>query len=405
MSIKREVVEKALSKPAVYGPDIDISKYKVEEPAIGELSEDKLDEPVAKAVERVSFSSKSLGYLQVNETALYKVLEKQLSRFGARIMPLKIALEKYDIAHKFSWKIIRPDTDKYTAAAYLYGGEIGYFIYIPPKTKVPIPIYSCLAITGNKKIQFAHNIVYVDEGSEAHVVTGCAVPHGVSEGLHIGISEFYIARNAKLTFTMIHAWAEGLHVRPRTSVIVEEGGEYVSYYVIYSPIASIQTFPIAYLSRRGKAYLATITAASGKGIYDLGSKTILENRNSSSEIISRVVARDKAKVYSRADIEAHESDTRGHIECLGLLLSNEAMVSSIPVITSKKPGALLSHEAAIGMIAEKELEYLMSKGFTEDEARSVLIRGFMNVDAPGIPLAVRREIDRILDLVTKYAVG
>lgn len=403
--IDKSIVEKALNKPALYGPDIDLTKYKLEEPSVDQLNEDKLDEKTIKAINRVSFSSSSISYLQVNETALYKALEKQLSRYGARIMPLKLALEKYDIARKLAWRNIRPDTDKYTAAAYLYGGEIGYFVYVPPNTRVPIPIYSCLAIIGNKRIQFAHNIVYVDEGGEAHIVTGCAVPHGVVEGLHIGISEFYVARNARLTYTMIHAWSEGVHVRPRTGVYVEEGGEYVSYYVIYSPIASIQTFPVAYLRKSSRAYMATITAASGKGVYDLGSKTVLREEGSSSEIVSRIVARDKSIVYARADIEAHNSNTKGHIECLGLLLSEGSTISSIPIITSKKPGALLSHEAAIGMIAERELEYLMSKGFTEDEARAVLVRGFMNVDAPGIPRTVRREIDRILDLVTKYAVG
>jgi len=403
--IDRSAVEKALEKPSPYGPDINLSKYELTEPGVGTLEEDKLDDRTLETMKRVSFTASSVSYLQVNEVALYRALEKHLSRYGVVVMPLKLALEKYNIARKLSWSLTDPVADKYTAAAHLYGGEVGYFIYVPPKTKVPIPIYTCLALVGNKKIQFAHNVVYVDEGSELHLVTGCAVPHGVYEGLHIGISEYFVSRNAKLTFTMIHAWSEGVHVRPRTSVYVEEGGEYVSYYVIYSPIASLQTFPVVHLKRGGRAYLASITAASGGGVYDLGSRAILADQGASAEVVSRVVARDFSKVYARADIEAWEADTRGHIECLGLLLSNGALISSIPVITSKKPGALLSHEAAIGIIAERELEYLMSKGFTESEARSVIIRGFMNVDAPGIPPVVRKEIDRILDLVTKYAVG
>ncbi|OYT38612.1 MAG: SufBD protein [Desulfurococcales archaeon ex4484_58] len=400
----RESIEKALSKPALYGPDIDLSKYRLDEPSMGELNEKEL-ESIDNVLDKLGFQKTPLSYVQIDESARYRIMEKFLSKYGAKIMPLRKALDEIDLAKKISWKIIKPDTDKYTASTYLHGGEIGYFIYVPPHTRIPIPIYTCLAIIGEKKIQFAHNVVYVDEGGEAHLVTGCAVPHGVREGIHIGISEFYVARNARLTYTMIHAWAEGLHVRPRTGVYVEESGEYVSYYVVYSPIASLQTYPKVYLSKNSRAYLASITAASGSGIYDLGAKTILGENNSSSEIISRVVARDNSQVYARADIEAHSSNTRGHIECLGLLLSDNAIVSSIPIITSKKPGALLSHEAAIGMIAEKELVYLMSKGFTEEEARAILIRGFMNVEAPSIPKNIRAEINRILDLVSKYAVG
>ncbi len=405
MGFDKEKVLKALEKPARYGPDIDLTRYKLDEPSIDELKEEGLPDNVSNVLDRVGFSLSGISYFQIDESARYRVMADYLRKHGALILPLKKALEDKDLAKKLSWKLVKPETDKYTASTYLYGGEIGYFIYIPPNTKVSIPIYTCLAITSDKKIQFAHNVVYVGENSEAHLVTGCAVPHGIREGVHIGVSEFYVSRNARLTYTMIHAWAEGLHVRPRTGVYVEEGGEYVSYYVIYSPIATLQTYPKVTLEKNAKAYLATITSASGKGIYDLGSKTVLKENNSSSEIVSRVVARGSSKAYARADIEALDSDTKGHIECLGLLLSDNAYISSIPVITSKKPGAILSHEAAIGVIAEKELEYLMSKGFTEDEARAILIRGFMSIDAPGIPRNIKAEINRIIDLVVKYAVG
>ncbi|MEM1529078.1 MAG: SufD family Fe-S cluster assembly protein, partial [Desulfurococcaceae archaeon] len=280
----------------------------------------------------------------------------------------------------------------------------GYFIYVPPYTKVPVPIYTCLAITSNNTVQFAHNVVYVDEGSEANVVTGCAIPHGVYSGVHVGVSEFYVARNAKLTFTMVHAWAEGLHVRPRTRVSVDEGGEYVSYYVTYSPVASIQTYPVVNLGKNARAYLASIIASSKSGVYDIGSGSVLEAPGASVENASRVIARDESSVYARAEIEALESDTRGHVECLGLLLSPKATISSIPIITSRKQGAVLSHEAAIGLIAQKEIDYLMSRGFTEEEAKAVLVRGFMNIEAP-IPPVIKKQVDTILDVVTKYAVG
>jgi len=399
-------VRKALMKPAVYGPDIDLDKYVAGTPETSVFnSEDEVPLEARSAAGRFGINPGMAQYIQVNETALYRSLEKMLGKYGVRIMPTREAIGRIDLARGLAWRLVDPRVDKYTASAYLYGGEIGYFIYVPKGVHVPIPIYSCLAITSNNRIQYAHNIVFVDEGAEAHVVTGCAVPHGVREGVHIGISEFYVARNARLTYTMLHAWADGMHVRPRTAVWLGEGAEYVSYYVIYSPIASLQTYPRVELSSNAKAYLASIVAGNGNGIYDQGSEAVLKGRGSSAEIVSRVLASEQAVVYARSSIDAYEADTRGHIECLGLLLSEKASTSSIPVITSRKPGALLSHEAAIGMIAEKEIQYLMSKGFTENEAKSVIVRGFMSIDAPGIPFSVRREIDRLLDLIARHAVG
>jgi len=403
--VDEDYLENILEKPSPYGPDIDLSKYKLGEPAIDELRVDNLPKAVDNVLERLGINPNQVSYFQIDEEARYRVMEKYLAKYGVVIKPLKKALMESDLPRKLIWSIVKPDTDKYTAATKLYGGEIGYFIYVPPNTRVPLPIYTCLAIVSDKKIQFAHNIVYVDDHSEAHLVTGCAVPHGVADGVHIDISEFYVGRGARLTYTMIHAWTEGLHVRPRTGVVVEENGEYVSYYIVYSPVGSIQTYPKIFLNRGSKAYLASIVSGSRRGVYDIGSSTILREEYSSSEIVSRTLARDESQVIARAEVEAYEKNTKGHVECLGLLLSNKAYISSIPVITSKKQGALLSHEAAIGVIAEKELEYLMSKGFTEDEAKSILIRGFMDTNVPGLPDNIRRETNRIIDLIVKHAVG
>ncbi|MEM3976516.1 MAG: SufD family Fe-S cluster assembly protein [Desulfurococcaceae archaeon] len=398
-----EEIKKALDKPAKYGPDIDLQRYKLEDVLIEEVKE-IADPGVVSAAPRVGLASDKLTYVQANEKVLYTAMTRALSKYGVLVLSTREAVERFPRASDLVWRLVDPTTDKYVAAAYLYGGEAGYFIYVPPYTKVPVPIYTCLAITSNNTVQFAHNVVYVDEGSEANVVTGCAIPHGVYSGVHVGVSEFYVARNAKLTFTMVHAWAGGLHVRPRTRVSVDEGGEYVSYYVTYSPVASIQTYPVVNLGKNARAYLASIIASSKSGVYDIGSGSVLEAPGASVENASRVIARDESSVYARAEIEALESDTRGHVECLGLLLSPKATISSIPIITSRKQGAVLSHEAAIGLIAQKEIDYLMSRGFTEEEAKAVLVRGFMNIEAP-IPPVIKKQVDTILDVVTKYAVG
>ncbi|MEM4656446.1 MAG: SufD family Fe-S cluster assembly protein [Acidilobaceae archaeon] len=255
-----------------------------------------------------------------------------------------------------------------------------------------------------RRAMLAHNVVYVDDGAEAHVVTGCTIPHGVKGGLHVGISEFYVGRDARLTFSMIHSWAEGLHVRPRTAAKVAEGGEYVSYYMIYSPVSSIQLFPRTILDMGAKPYAASVIAGRAQGNYDIGTKAQLEGTGSSAELVSRVVAFEDSKIYARGYIEGLAPESRGHIECLGLLASPNAEISSIPIVTSRNPQSILSHEAAIGIIAREELEYLESKGFTEDEAKSIIIRGFMNIEAPGLPDMVKAQVKRLIDHIARAGV-
>ncbi|MGC9095901.1 MAG: SufB/SufD family protein [Infirmifilum sp.] len=402
--VDREKVLKALEKASPYGPDIDLSAYKPAGSVYGlESSMEGLEESVEK---KIGVKPGQLSYLQWGETALAKAMSERFKEVGVTVEPLAQALKKYELARRLAWKLIEPDVDKYTAHTFLYGREAGYFVYVPPGVKTPWPVYTCLSLfTGYDEVQHAHNIIYVDEGAEAHVTTGCLVPHGKSGGLHIGVSEFYVAKNAKLVFTMLHSWGEGTHVRPRTVVRVEEGGQYLSYYALYSPVASVQTYPKVYLDKNANAKLVSVVAGTGNGYYDLGGEALLRGENASAELVSRVIASKGSKIYTRAKINASAPGGKGHIECLGLLMDNESIIEAIPVLSSSKQEVQLTHEAAIGMIAGEKIEYLMSKGFSEDEARSILLRGFLAAEVPGIPPAVKVEIDRIIDYIVRHAFG
>jgi Fe-S cluster assembly scaffold protein SufB len=402
--IDLEEVKRALEKPSPYGPDIDLSRYKIDEGGI--IYREPSQEITESAREKVGISVEQATYLQVGETVFARAMaEKLFKEYNVVVKPLFKALKEDKLAEKLAWTLLRPDQDKYTAYAYLYGKEAGYYVYVPPGTKVPLPIYTCLSLFTENQVQTTHNIVYLDEGSEAIITTGCLVPHGVKGGLHVGLSEFYVAEKARLIYTMIHSWGEGTHVRPRTVVRVKEGGEYVSYYSVYSPVASIQTYPMVHLEKKASAKLVSVIAGSGPGVYDIGGGAILEGEGSSAELVSRTISSKGSRIISRSSIEALTGGTKGHIECLGVMLDDRSTTETIPVLKTSVEGVELTHEAAIGMLSGEKLEYLLARGFTEEEARSILLRGYLTLEVKGIPPSIKAEIDRITDYVIKHALG
>ncbi len=403
-----EAARKALSKPAPYGPDVDLSKYDVLNPRRIEPAEILEQERVRDASGRLGFTPeivRKAGYVQVNEAYLASALVESLRKQGVIVMSTAEALRKLDIAREVAWTLIRPDTDKYVATAYLYGREQGYFIYVPPGVKVRTPIYTCLLITRGMTAQLLHNIIYVADGAEANVVTGCSIAGLHAEALHIGVSEFFVGKDAKLTFAMIHAWSKGAVVRPRTAVKVAEGGRYVSYYMIYSAVHSLQSYPKVILGRNASTSLYSIISGEGEGIYDVGSSATLAAPGSSAEIISRNLAKGRSRVVARAEIVGESGPSKGHIECMGLILSDTAYISTVPLLDSRNPEATLTHEAAIGKIGEDQLTYLMSKGFSEEEARALIIRGFLSVEAPDLPPQVKLSVDRVTELISSKGHG
>jgi len=78
----------------------------------------------------------------------------------------------------------------------------------------------------------------------------------------------------------------------------------------------------------------------------------------------------------------------------------KGVIHSIPQISGGY-GTELSHEAAIGKIAKDKIEYLMTRRMTEDEAISVIIRGFLNVKVQGIPRSIQAQMDEIIEQASK----
>jgi Fe-S cluster assembly scaffold protein SufB len=76
---------------------------------------------------------------------------------------------------------------------------------------------------------------------------------------------------------------------------------------------------------------------------------------------------------------------------------NGGSIHAIPELHGKVDGVEMSHEAAVGKSAQEEILYLMSRGLNEDEATATIVRGFLSVDIPGLPVQLKAEIDRAVE--------
>ena len=314
------------------------------------------------------------------------------ARKGVEVLGIRQALKKYNGLPEYFWQAIDKDKDEFTKAAAKEELHGGYFIRTETGAKIAEPVQSCLFIKGQNVGQNVHNIVVVEEDSEVHIITGCATSHGVTSALHLGISEFYIKKGGKLTFTMIHNWGEDVVVRPRTVGIVEEGGVLQNNYILLNKVKSVESYPTIYLNGEGAVarFDSVIVTPPGSHV-DTGNRIVLNAPHTRGEIISRTITTGGINI-ARGDIIGNTVPVRGHLECKGLILGGGVM-HAIPELTGAKAGVELSHEAAVGKIAQEEIEYLMARGLDEDEATSTIVRGFLNVEIMGLPQELRESID------------
>lgn len=355
------------------------------------LTEDGKRELRMVGVDVDSAASRAGTFLQFDHSTVHC---KSASK-GVEVLGIRQALRKYDGLPEYFWKALDRDKDDFTRAAAREELHGGYFIRTEKGARVSEPVQTCLFIRGENTGQNVHNIVVVEEDSEVHIITGCATSHGVVSALHLGISEFYIKKGGRLTFTMIHNWGEEVVVRPRTVGIVEENGVLQNNYVLLKKVKSVQSYPTIYLNGPGAVarFNSVIVTPPGSHV-DTGNRIILNAPDTRGEIISRTITTGGG-IVARGEIVGNAVPARGHLECKGLILGGGS-IHAIPELQGTRPGVELSHEAAVGKIAQEEIEYLMARGLDEDEATSTIVRGFLNVEIMGLPAELQESIDRTI---------
>ena len=358
---------------------------------IGEFEEEELQRLKQTGID-LTTPDRIGTFIQTNSSVLKCDCETQ----GVELLPITEALKKYDGLKDYWWKLISAEKDSFTREA---DQELdnGYFIRVLPGEKVIYPLQACLYIRNENVAQRIHNIVIAEEGSELHIITGCSTHPHLTSGLHIGISEFYVKKGAKLTFTMIHNWGENVYVRPHTGIRVGEDGVFLSNYISLKGVKSVQTFPTATLAGPNSLarFNSVIVAPEGSDI-DTGAKVILKAPGSRSEIISRTISFG-GRVVARGHLVGLAANIKAHLECQGLILAEHGVIHAIPELEAHVADVDMSHEAAVGRIAQEEIEYLMVRGLDEEEATSTIVRGFLDVRINGLPPELNKELQEVVE--------
>ncbi len=398
----RERAAKAVNKQAAIGPDVNLDEFDVNPVAHDYLSDQELRSIPEFDRQRLLLSGVDVNEKERGGTFFQKdtaVVHCKTKQEGIEVIPIRKALEQYDWIHDYYWKLVAVDADKYTAAAEV-GLHNGYVIRALPGAKSIYPIQACLYLDKQGLQQNVHNIIIAEEDSELHIITGCSTSPHLTRGMHVGISEFFVKKNAKLSFTMIHNWAEDMVVRPRSVAQVEAGGLFLNNYVCMKPVRTLQMYPTTHLiGEDAVARFYSIIVGSPNSEYDVGGRIYLKKPGTRAEIIARTIS-NGGKIISRGHLIGEVSGIKAHLECKGLLLKG-GLIYAVPELEGHADGVEMSHEAAVGKIAQEEICYLMSRGLSEEEATATIVRGFLNVDIPGLPPQLKAEIDKAIEMSEK----
>ena len=308
------------------------------------------------------------------------------------------ALKKHpEILKKYFNNLVKYYENKYTAInGALWSG--GTFIYIPPYTKLDRPLQSYFRINSVSLGQFERTIIIVDEGAELSYIEGCTAPSYSENSLHAGVVEIYVGKNAKCKYSTIQNWSTDVYNLVTKRAIVEESGlmEWVD-----GNIGSKVTmkYPSCILKGDYSRGNSISIAYAKKGQYlDAGAKMIHLGKNTKSNIISKSIAESGGVSNYRGTtkITNNATNSSASIKCDTILLDDISMSDTIPKNIVLNNTSNLEHEASVSKISEEKLLYLKEKGLDEEQAKSLLIMGFINDFKNELPMEYAVELNRLL---------
>ena len=255
----------------------------------------------------------------------------------------------------------------------------GIDIYIKPGTKnesVHIPVI--IEQSGLKDL--VYNDFHIGEGADVTIIAGCGINNcGNQDSQHDGIHSFYLDRNAKLKYVEKH-YADGdgtggRIMNPTTHIELGEGAYMEMDTTQIKGIDSTKRITTAKVGSGATLIVREKLMTHGVQVSDSEFTIDLDGDDSSANVISRGVARDKSRQVLVLRINGN-ARCYGHSECDNIVM-DESYVQAIPEITANSVEASLVHEAAIGKIAGEQITKLMTLGLTEAEAEEQIVAGFL----------------------------
>lgn len=401
-----------------WGPDIsnlhfeDICYYAKVSGTTNATSWDDVPEDIKRTFEKLGIPEAERMVLagagaQYESESVYHSLKEKWQKVGVIFLDLDEALREYEDLVKAHFMKCVPMHDHKFAALHGAVWSGGTFLYIPKGVKVLEPLQSYFRMNAPGMGQFEHTLIIVEDEAEAHYIEGCSAPKYGKRALHAGCVEVAVGNHAKFRYSSVENWSKDTYNLNTKRAIV---GAHSRMEWVGGNMGSGVTmlYPATILKGEGSSaeHLGIAFANHGQN-QDTGAKVFHLASNTSSSIISKSISKDGGISTYRGIVKVSPKaeNCSVHTQCDALLLDEESQSNTIPEIDIANSSAFVSHEASVGKLSADDIFYLMSRGLSEEDARALIVNGFLAPITDQLPLEYAVEMNRLIEMEMEGSIG
>ncbi len=345
---------------------------------------------------------------QFESEVVYHNLKDEIQKKGIIFTDTDTALREHpDLFREYFSTVVPPNDNKFASlnSAVWSGGS---FIYVPKGVNVDIPLQAYFRINAKAMGQFERTLIIADEFSSVHYIEGCSAPLYDENSLHSAVVEVICKKGSTVKYTTIQNWSDNVYNLVTKRAVAMERAK---MYWVDGNFGSKVTmkYPAVYLLGNGSHGEVLSLASADKGQHiDSGSKMIHSATNTTSKVISKSISRNGGRTSYRGLVQGSEGidGIRSDVVCDAMLLDEKSRSDTYPTIDIEYSiNPTVTHEATVSKIGDEQLFYLRSRGLSEDEAKSIIISGFLSPILDELPMEYAVELNQFLKLKMSGNIG
>jgi uncharacterized protein len=256
---------------------------------------------------------------------------------------------------------------------------IDAYIGVAEGVEISKPIHICFGVLPETGLQHINLTIEIKQDSKASILAHCTFPNA-RKVEHLMNATITIEPGARYSYfeRHVHGPYGGVNVIPNAKIVVHEGGEFSTEFELIKGRAGRIRFDYEATchARSVLEMTARINGREDDQIH-LQETAHLVGEEARAVLISHLALRDTARAEIYNTMTADAPRARGHVDCKEIVVG-KAFAKAVPIVEVNNPQAHITHEAAIGSVDSKQLQTLLTRGLSEEEATDIIIEGLLS---------------------------
>ncbi len=239
-------------------------------------------------------------------------------------------------------------------------------------------VHMCFGVLPEEGLQRIRMDVEIGEEGKVGILAHCVFPNAV-DIRHLMDAEIRVGAGARYSYLErhVHGDAGGVVVVPNAKVRLAPHASFeTEFELISGRVGEIEIDYETWCEERSSMKMTARIAGRADDRIKIREIGHLDGDAAAGVLLSRIAVRDSALADVYNELTATAPHATGHVDCKEIV-QDKGIARATPIVDVRHPLAHVTHEAAIGSVDSKQLQTLMARGLSEDEAVDLIIRGLL----------------------------